>query len=160
MPLAALAPAALYVSTFLFSLAGGILPVFNVELYLLSVAALSGGTSPLPVALAACLGQMAAKTILYFGARGLLRLPSIGLRAPTAATLGFAQGGRLSERLARGSLAAAALVLASAFTGMPPFYAVSVAAGALRVRFVCFLLAGGLGRFLRFAAVLALPGLV
>jgi membrane protein YqaA with SNARE-associated domain len=53
-----------------------------------------------------------------------------------------------------------ALVFTSALTGLPPFYAVSVAAGMLGFRPGPFLAAGLAGRLLRFGAVFALPGLV
>ena len=48
---------------------------------------------------------------------------------------------------------------ASAVTGLPPFYAISVAAGVLRLRFVLFFALGLAGRTLRFAAVFVVPRL-
>jgi membrane protein YqaA with SNARE-associated domain len=141
----------LYVGTFLFSLAGGVVPFLNVEAYLLSVSALSSETAVLPVAAAAALGQMAAKSLLYLAGRGLLKLPlrraSDRIRDVTA-------------RLARAQCGAMTLVGASAVTGIPPFYGVSVAAGVLRLRFGRFFAVGCCGRFLRFAAIFILPRLV
>jgi membrane protein YqaA with SNARE-associated domain len=50
-------------------------------------------------------------------------------------------------------------ILASALTSVPPFYAVSLAAGTVRVRFGRFFAAGCAGCLLRFAVVFALPRL-
>ena len=43
------------------------------------------------------------------------------------------------------------MLFASASTGFPPFYVVSVASGALHIQFRRFLLIGFLGRTIRFA---------
>jgi membrane protein YqaA with SNARE-associated domain len=43
---------------------------------------------------------------------------------------------------------------------MPPFYALSIVSGMLRVHIASFLLLGFLGRALRFAAVILMPQLV
>jgi membrane protein YqaA with SNARE-associated domain len=107
------------------------------------------GASVWGVAFAAALGQMAAKSVLYLAGRGLLRLP---LRARWARRVAAA-----TARLRDAPSGTATVVWASAFTGIPPFYAISVAAGALRVRFPFFLGAGLVGRFTRFALVFALP---
>jgi membrane protein YqaA with SNARE-associated domain len=111
---------------------------------------LSPQIAPFPVAAAAALGQMTAKSLLYLAGRGLLRLPfqrtSDRIRKATARLAG-AEGGAMT------------LVLVSALTGIPPFYGMSLAAGVLRLRFGRFLCVGCGGRFLRFAAVFALPRL-
>jgi membrane protein YqaA with SNARE-associated domain len=147
MPPALLSPPGIYLATFLFSLLGGIVPFLNVEAYLLSLSALSPQTATVPAVLAASLGQMAAKVLLYLAGRGLLKFP---LRS----------GGRLQEAAARFASSkghADALVLASAVTGIPPFYGVSVAAGLLRFPLARFVVLGTLGRLLRFAGVFLLP---
>lgn len=145
-----MSPPGIYLGTFLFSLAGGVIPFLNVEAYLLSVSMLSPQTGMLPVAAAAALGQMTAKSLLYLAGRGLLKLPfkraSDRIRKATARLAG-AEGGAMT------------LVLVSAVTGIPPFYGVSLAAGVLRLRFGRFFFAGCGGRFLRFAAVFVLPRL-
>lgn len=149
MPLDSVTPAEIYAATFLFSLVGGIVPFFNVEVYLLSLSALSPQTATLPVALAACLGQMAAKSLLYLAGRGLVGLPMGRVQEIAAAT----------ARLARAEGGAMTLVLTSALTGLPPFYAISLAAGVLRLRFLPFFAFGFGGRLARFAAVFLLPRL-
>jgi membrane protein YqaA with SNARE-associated domain len=128
--------------TFAFALAGGIVPVLNVEAYLVSLSALSPGAPVWPVALAAALGQMTAKSLLYFAGRGVVRLPLCRMAQRIEAA---------SARLAASPHGSLAVVTASAVTGVPPFYATSVAAGVLRVRFTSFLAVGLAGRLLRFA---------
>jgi membrane protein YqaA with SNARE-associated domain len=66
----------------------------------------------------------------------------------------------LKRRLEQAPGAAAAVIFTSAVSGLPPFYLVSVAAGALRVSLARFLILGASGRFLRFASVVALPRLI
>ena len=151
MALALVPSAEIYLATFVFSLVSGIVPLFNVEVYLLSLATLSPGSGALAVALSASLGQMTAKSLLYLGGRGLVKLPFRDAQARI---------GAIAERLARAEGRATTLVLASALTGLPPFYGVSVAAGVLRLPFHRFFAAGCCGRFLRFALVFALPALV
>ena len=102
----------IWLATFAFSAAGGIVPLLSVEAYVLVVSTASPQADMLPVALAAALGQMLASTT------------------------------------------------ARALSSVPPFYAVSLAAGALRLRYGGFLAAGGLGTFVRFAALFALPRLL
>ena len=47
----------------------------------------------------------------------------------------------------------------SSVTGLPPFYLVSLAAGALRIKFTWFCVIGFAGRAVRFAVIVALPWL-
>lgn len=141
-------PLGITLTTFLFSLAGGIVPFLNVEAYLLSLSALSPQTPVAPVVLAAALGQMTAKSLLYLTGRGLLKLPLGGKKDRI---------GEVAARLARAECGAMTLVLVSAVTGIPPFYGVSVGAGFLRLRFGRFLVLGCCGRMLRFAVVFMLP---
>lgn len=128
----------------------GFVPIVNIEAYLVGAAAMLPGCPALVVVVAATLGQMAAKTVLFLGGRGLVTLPSRhGERVLAAAA-----------RLAARRRSAPALVFTSALTGLPPFYVVSVAAGMVGFRAGQFLLAGFAGRFLRFGAVFALPGVL
>ncbi len=137
-----------WVATLCAAFLSGFLPFVNIEAYLVGAAALLPGAHPLVVVVAAALGQMAAKALLFLGGRGIVSLPSrLRERALAAST-------RLGTRRPP------ALVFTSALTGLPPFYVVSVAAGLLGFRTGPFLLAGFTGRLLRFGAVFALPGLV
>ena len=130
----------------------GLVPVVNTEAYLLAVAVLAPRDALLPAVVLTTLGQMAAKWLLYLAGRGAASPRLLGNRAGRL--------GDLKKRFERAPTGASALVFASAVTGLPPFYFVSVAAGSLRFSLARFLLVGGSGRLLRFAAVVALPGLL
>jgi membrane protein YqaA with SNARE-associated domain len=122
----------------------GFVPVLNLEAFLAGAAALSSEATLLLVVVPATVGQMAAKTLLYLGGRGLVELP---WGAPS----------RVRESAARLAAAprSAGVVFSSALVGLPPFYLVSVGAGAMRVPPLVFVGLGTVGRFLRFAAVFA-----
>jgi len=128
----------------------GFLPVVNIELYLVGAATLVPGCPPLVVVAAAALGQMAAKTLLFLGGRGLVSLPSRHAERARAAAARMAARGR----------SAPAFVFTSALTGLPPFYLTSVAAGLVGVRTGPFVAAGLAGRLLRFSAVFAIPAVL
>ena len=123
----------------------GFVPVVNIETYLVAATALMPGAPAL--AAAAALGQMAAKTLLFLGGRGVVNVPSRQLERARDIAARFAARGR----------SAPALVFTSALTGLPPFYVVSVAAGMGGLRAGPFVVAGLAGRFLRFGAVFAAP---
>jgi membrane protein YqaA with SNARE-associated domain len=129
-------------TTFGVSLVSALIPFINIEAYLVGVATLTpiGGW---PVVLITTLGQMVGKVILYYG--GLK-----GLR-PYA--------GRFQAKLEKAEAAMNrhkagpdVVVLASAVTGIPPFYGVSVIAGMMRLPLGRFLLIATPARLLRFAA--------
>ncbi len=138
----------LYAGTFLVCVASALVPVVNSELFLLAVGATASGPQLPALTLLAALGQMTGKSVLYLGGRGVVHL-----RAPSSGAT------RWSDRLHRGGPAGDGLILMSAITGLPPFYAMSVGAGAVHWSFPRFLVAGTVGRLLRFGVVLALPAL-
>ena len=107
----------------------GVVPVLNAELLVLAAAAATPLAGlPLVVAVATG-GQMFAKTILFALARWLPRkLPK---RARAALD-------RASERVRLHRRGPASLVFASAVSGIPPFYGVSLACGALGLRLRTF----------------------
>ena len=122
----------------------GVVPVVNAELLVLAAAA----TMPLAglplVAAAATGGQMAAKTTLFALARWLPR------KLPKRAQAALA---RASGKLAAKKRGPATLVLASAASGIPPLYGVSLACGALGMRLPTFVIMGCIGRAVRFGAI-------
>lgn len=137
--------------TFVVCMIAGFTPVVNAELYLLVIAvALPPACLP-AVVLAAALGQMSAKMVWYAAGGGLLAFSP----------------GRVHDRIERAREFAEAhpgiatpTVVLSSVTGIPPFFVVSIASGAVafgKIRFLCIGLAG---RIVRFAVVLAAPHLV
>lgn len=132
--------------------ASGLVPAVNTEAYLLLVAAIAPPETLPPLLVCVTVGHMAAKALLYATGSGAARLRLAPARAAGLARL----GGGLARMRAGGS----AVVFASAVLGVPPFYLTSVAAGSLHFPLARFLLLGGSGRLLRFAAIIALPRLL
>jgi membrane protein YqaA with SNARE-associated domain len=123
-----------------------LVPFVNAELLLIGLAVATPGAAPLLVLVMAA-GQMVGKSVLFLGG-GRLTRASLETRL-------------VRWRLdGRGRQAGAPLIGISAFTGLPPFYLVSIAAPALGVRFRTFLAVGLAGRLLRFGALVALPQLI
>ena len=125
----------------------GLFPLVNAELLLIG---LSLGVAPaawpiLVVTVAA--GQMTGKALLFLTG-GRIAGPALAARLERWGLNGRRLGGGMS------------LVALSAAVGLPPFYLVAVAAPALGVGLGTFFAVGLAGRIARFAAVLAIPGLV
>jgi membrane protein YqaA with SNARE-associated domain len=138
--------------SFAMGFVSGLVPAVNTEAYLLALAALAPTSAIAPAVLFVTAGQMLAKGLLYLVGSGALKSRFLAARE-----------GRLAgvrRRLSQKGTGASAVVFTSALAGIPPFYLVSVAAGSLRVSLARFLIVGGSGRLLRFAAVVALPGLL
>jgi membrane protein YqaA with SNARE-associated domain len=122
----------------------GVVPVINAELLVAGVVVAAPQVGLPAIALVSAAGQMFTKTALFLLAkwtphrlRGKARLAVD--RASAAVS---ARGGAVGT-----------LVFTSALTGLPPFFGVSVAAGALGMRVRSFLASGGLGRIVRFAVI-------
>jgi membrane protein YqaA with SNARE-associated domain len=128
------------------ALVSSLVPLVNAELLLIGLAVATPGAAPLLVLVMAA-GQMVGKSVLFLG----------GGRLTRTALEGRLTRWRLDGRTRR---AGAPIVGISAFTGLPPFYLVSVAAPALGVRFPSFLALGLAGRLLRFGVLVALPQII
>jgi membrane protein YqaA with SNARE-associated domain len=131
---------------FVASAVSGLVPLVSAELLVVGAAGAAGPAALPAIALASASGQMVSKTMLYVVARWApARLPERAQDALRRAARGA--GARPS--------ATWTTLLASAGLGLPPFYGVSLAAGALRVRSATFVSLGFLGRFVRFGALAA-----
>jgi len=126
------------------SIVSGVIPFINSELLVIGVAVLvPSGAIPI-VAMIAGVGQMMAKVLLY----GLARwAPS---RLPERAKNKLEEAGNRVQ--GRGG-ATGSVVFASAALGWPPFYGVSLVAGALKVSLWTFVLLGLAGRMIRFGVL-------
>ena len=87
---------------------------------------------------------MLAKVGLYAGMRWLPE------RLPAKAT---ARLERASEKVKKLEQAGLTLVLISAIVGLPPFYLISLAAGAMRLNLAGFIAVGTVGRVVRFTII-------
>ena len=147
--LPALSTAVLYAATFTFALVSGVIPfVLNIEIYLLAVATLTDASAVAIVGLATA-GQTVAKVILFLVGRGALNITWVKKGASSKAAGAFAKrpGSGLS------------IVAVSSVIGFPPLYAVSLAAGTLRLPAAAFVVIVVIGRMIRFAGVYLVPEL-
>ncbi len=147
--LASMGTVVLYTVSFLAAVVSGLLPfVINIEAYLIAVAALAhASTGPMVGVVTA--GDMSAKFILYLTGMGTLKLKFIRREKMEKAAAAF-------EKHRTRSMGVVAL---SSLTGLPPFYAVTLFAGALKLPLVQFMLVGTTGRIIRFSAVYLAPRL-
>ncbi len=134
-------------ATFVYCVASGFIPVVNAELFLVGVAALAPREVLPAVAALAAAGQMVAKCGMYLGGRGVVALPKGKRHEDVARWQARAERWRSKDLL----------VLVSASVGLPPFFVTSILAGSLRLPFGRFLVAGYLGRLLRFGVIVAVP---
>lgn len=141
----------LYLTTFIVAVISGVVPVVNIEIYLVWVAALTPSSLGVPITVLAAAGQMIGKTIMYLAAAGILK---ISVKEPGEKMASIKK--KFESWKDRLSL----FLFLSAFSGFPPFYVVSLAAGALRINFWRFLVAGLAGRLLRFALIVFFPHLI
>lgn len=141
--------AGLYGSCFGLSIVSALVPWVNGEILLLSMAALvhSPGKLFVLVVLASA-GQMAGKCVLYWTARGALHSGSSRIAKKVERWRERFEG-PLAKRLA--------LVFISSAVGIPPFYIISILAGAFQLDFKSFQVVGMCGRLVRFGLIVAIP---
>lgn len=129
-----------------------IVPWVNAEVIVLSLPAVAKSRADLiALVLVATAGQMLGKGVVYWVGRGSGQLPTGRVREARD---------RWCALATRRPWSPLAFVLLSSTVGVPPFYVMSLVAGALRVCFGAFLLAGTCGRLLRFGTLALVPGLV
>ena len=129
-----------------------VLPWVNAEVLMISaipVAASRSGLAALVIAVSA--GQMTGKSLMYWLSRTSTRL-----RSP------LVEGAirQWRRRMGQRPGATLAVTFLSALIGVPPFFVVSMAAGALDVSFPRFLVVGAAGRLVHFAVVACVPELL
>ena len=141
--------AGLFGSCFALSIVSALVPWVNGEILLLSLASVAPSTAAriTLVFLASC-GQMAGKCVLYWTARGArqTRESRWGEKLDHWAN-------RFNTRPSR----QLALVFISSTVGIPPFYVISILAGASRLDFKSFQVVGLCGRLVRFGLLVAIP---
>lgn len=133
-----------YGATFLVCIVGGFIPIINSEVYLGAMAAMSTRAAVVPLAVAATLGQMTAKTALFMGGRGLLRLPIARSSERMNRIIARAQSWRGPIEL---------FVFISAVAGIPPFHLVAVLGGTIKLSVPRFIVIGLTGRLIRFLVI-------
>src|SRR5688572_2628704 len=120
------------------SAAGGLVPFSPIEPMLAALAV----TRPAmigPLVLLAAVCQMSTKSLLFAASNRAADRITGRKRERIDALRRRLDGHPRLQRMT---------VLLSAFSGLPPFYAVTVASGLMRIRFRDFMIAGSLGRAL------------
>jgi membrane protein YqaA with SNARE-associated domain len=140
----------LVLGTYAYCVGSGFIPVMNAEVYLLAVSAASSPATIVPLIVASGLGQMTAKSVMYLAGRGVLSLP-FGKHQERLDAAG--------QKLKGSKIGPGGFIFVSAFTGLPPFYVVSILAGTLRIPFFVFFFPGTVGRLIRFAIMVLFPQL-
>ena len=137
---------------FALTVASAVFPWVNAEVIVLSLPAFAPSRTALVIlVLVATAGQMTGKCVLYWTGRkgeGVLARRRMGR---------ILQNWR--ERLEARPFRAVLFVLLSALTGLPPFYVMSLVAGALKMNFPAFLAVGAAGRLVRFGVLVTIPHL-
>lgn len=135
---------ALLSSAFVASVVSGFIPFVNAEVVVAGAAVAAPPGYMIPVIVVCSVGQMLAKVALYAGMRWLPE------RLPAKATERL---DRASEKVKNLEQAGLTLVLISAVVGLPPFYLISLAAGAMKLSLTGFIVTGTVGRGVRFAII-------
>jgi membrane protein YqaA with SNARE-associated domain len=144
--------------TFGFGAVSAVIPLFNMEAYISVVYANTTEHSALLLAFIGSLGQNVGKLVWYYICRGALDIPWLKRRMDTPRRQAsyekwrdFVQGRPFVSGL---------LTFISAAVGFPPFFAMAMVAGTLRMNVVVFFVAGLLGRTLFFWVWLTGVGLI
>ena len=134
------------------AIVSAVLPWVNAEVVMLSAVPLAESPYQLGALVAlVTLGQMTGKTIIYWASRNATRPRTPRLQEAID---------QWRERLHRHPGSALGVMLVSATLGVPPFYIVAIAAGALNVAFGQFLAVGTFGRLAHFALLAFIPQLI
>jgi len=142
----------IYVGTFVVCFLAGLIPLINAELWLLAVTLMIASPAPLPaVVVLAAAGQMLAKVLLYYAAQGVIDLPTGRFAARVEKARAKIEKWKERPRW---------VLWASSILGLPPFYVISLLAGALKIRLRTFVMIGMTGRVLRFSVLVAVFWLV
>jgi membrane protein YqaA with SNARE-associated domain len=143
-------------SLFGVSVVSALVPLVNLEVYLVGLGAMADPGHVWALALIAGVGQMVGKTAWYYLGANALRWGWIRRKVETPKAQAKLElwRQRTQDRPVWGAL----LVFASGFSGFPPFAIVAVLAGQLRMNLAIFLAVGTTSRTLRFAAFLGGAG--
>jgi membrane protein YqaA with SNARE-associated domain len=144
--------------TFGFGAVSAVIPIFNMEAYISVVYANGPHHSALGLAFIGSLGQNIGKLVWYYLSLGALDIPWLKKRLETPKRQasfekwrGYVQGRPVMSGV---------LTFISAAVGFPPFFAMAMVAGTLRMNVVVFFVSGLAGRTLFFWAWLLGVGLI
>lgn len=138
----------LYAGTYIFCVISGLVPVVNAELFLILISSTVTNSTFLPIVLLASFGQMTAKVILFLSGKGILKVSLKKYENKLQETM---------LKMQKWESKVDVFIFLSAFTGFPPLYLVTIAAGMTQHNFLRFFISGFLGRVLRFGLVMLFP---
>jgi membrane protein YqaA with SNARE-associated domain len=141
----------LFALTLAFGMVSSVIPVFNMETYIV-VAYAKSSHSALALAVVGSLGQNVGKLVWYYICRQSVDIPWFRRRLETPKRQ--AQLVRWSEYIQGRPALSGLLTFLSALIGLPPFFVMAMVAGTLRMNVVVFFVAGLAGRTLFFWAIL------
>ncbi|MDS1270609.1 VTT domain-containing protein [Lipingzhangella sp. LS1_29] len=144
---------------FLVALAGSLVPIISIEIYLLGASALHPDGQLVAMVVAAAVAQTVGKLVYYYLGSGVLHLPWLKRQADRATRSG-ARSRRLEgwqDQAHRRPVWAAGIMFSSSFVSVPPYMVMCVLAGTTRMRVSHFLLASLVGRLARFTLVVFVP---
>lgn len=140
----------LWVTTVVIAGLGSLFPFAPIEPFLLGLGLIAPPDMLVPLALVATVSHMAGKAVLYLGSRKAMQLLSVRQQQAIE---------RARTRLSRRRWYQYLTVFTSAISGLPPFYAITVAAAMVKVPLVPFIAVGTVGRACRFLALVLAPQL-
>jgi len=144
--------------TFGFGVISAIIPIFNMEAYISVVYASTDQYPAIVLAFVGSLGQNVGKLVWYYISRGALDIPWLKRRMDTPRRQASYEKWR--DYVQGRPFMSGLLTFVSAAIGFPPFFAMAMVAGTLRMNVVVFFVAGLLGRTLFFWAWLTGVGLI
>lgn len=130
---------------------GSVVPFAPIEPFLLAVGLVAPHSMLLPLALVATASHMAGKAALYLGSGEATKLLSDRRQQAIE---------RARARLSRHRRYQYLTVFTSAISGIPPFYAITVAAAMVKLPLLPFMALGTVGRACRFIALVLAPQLL
>jgi membrane protein YqaA with SNARE-associated domain len=144
--------------TFGFGAISAIIPVFNMEAYISVMYASAPNHSTLGLAFVGSLGQNLGKLVWYYLSLGALDIPWLKKRMETPKRQASFE--RWRKFVHGRPVMSGVLTFVSAAAGFPPFFAMAMVAGTLRMNVVVFFISGLAGRTLFFWAWLLGVGLI
>jgi len=143
--------------TFGFGALSAVIPIFNMEAYIVVVYAKAHDDSPassaLLLAIIGSLGQNVGKMIWFYAARGALNIPWLHKKLEDPKRQASYE--RWRSQVEGRPWFSGGLTFLSAAIGIPPFFVMAAVAGSLRMNVVVFFVAGLFGRIIFFWAILA-----
>ncbi|MGN6253062.1 MAG: hypothetical protein ACTHNS_14760 [Marmoricola sp.] len=143
--------------TLWFGAISAVIPLFNMEAYLLVAYAKTSSHTALEMAAVGSLGQNIGKLVWFYAAQGAVNIDWLKRRLEDPKRQASFEKWR--DRVQGRPAFSGALTFVSAAVGFPPFFVIAALAGSLRMNVFVFFFAGLVGRTLFFWAMLAGLGL-